>query len=119
MYFSYGADTLLSFFSGCSRVEPLWYRAISDEEFVLQCALPDGYASHSYNISLPKQHKVKWFWSQKDKEPLKAIMESSNPVLQADALLFKPIKDRASGVYVCMIWYVAEQKAYISIQELF
>ncbi|XP_054246211.1 interleukin-18 receptor accessory protein [Indicator indicator] len=89
---------------GCSYVEPLWYRAISDEEFVLRCALPDGHASHIYNTSLLKQHKVKWFWSQKDKEPLKAIKESSNPALQADALLFKPIKDSASGLYVCMIW---------------
>ncbi|NXX47821.1 I18RA protein, partial [Tricholaema leucomelas] len=88
---------------GCSHVEPLWYRAISDEEFVLQCALPDRHASHIYNNSLPKHHKVKWFWSQKDEDPLKAIKESSNPALQVDALWFKPINDSASGVYVCMI----------------
>lgn len=109
----------LSCFSGCSHVEPLWYRAISGEEFVLQCALPDRHASHIYNNSLPKHHKVKWFWSQNDEDPLKAIKESSNPALQVDALWFKPINDSASGVYVCMIQYVAEQKAYSSIQELF
>uniref|UniRef100_A0A8C6NE04 Uncharacterized protein n=1 Tax=Melopsittacus undulatus TaxID=13146 RepID=A0A8C6NE04_MELUD len=69
---------------GCSHVEPLiWYRAISGEEFVLQCALPDRDATHIYNNSLPKQHKVKWFW-QKDEEPLKAINESSNHDLQGD-----------------------------------
>ncbi|NXP73092.1 I18RA protein, partial [Ramphastos sulfuratus] len=88
---------------GCPHVEPLWYRAISDEEFVLRCALPDKHASHIYNSSLPKHHKVKWFWSQKGIESLKAIKESSNPALQVDALWFKPIKDNASGVYVCMI----------------
>uniref|UniRef100_A0A672TEZ9 Interleukin 18 receptor accessory protein n=1 Tax=Strigops habroptila TaxID=2489341 RepID=A0A672TEZ9_STRHB len=59
----------------CSHAEPqIWYRAISGEEFVLQCALPDRDATHIYNNSLLEQHKVKWFW-QKDKEPLKAIKE--------------------------------------------
>ncbi|NXO60467.1 I18RA protein, partial [Aramus guarauna] len=90
---------------GCSHVEPqLWYRAISDEEFVLQCTLPDRDANHSYNNSLLKQHKVKWFWRQKGRESLKAIKESSNPALQGDALWFKPVSDNASGVYICMIW---------------
>lgn len=88
----------------------MWYRAISDEEFVLQCALPARAATHIYNNSLLKQHKVKWFWHQKDKEPLKAIEESSNPALQGDALWFKPVRDNASGVYTCMIQYVVEQK---------
>ncbi|KAM9264966.1 interleukin-18 receptor accessory protein [Cariama cristata] len=90
---------------GCSHVEPqMWYRAISDEEFVLQCALPDRDATHIYNNSLVKQHKVKWFWRQKDKDPLKAIKESSNPSPKGDALWFKPVRDNASGVYICMIW---------------
>ncbi|NXJ75550.1 I18RA protein, partial [Trogon melanurus] len=89
---------------GCSQVESLWYRAISDEEFVLQCALPDRDATHIYNNPLLKQRKVKWFWHQKDKEPLKALKESSNPALQGDALWFKPVRDNASGVYVCMMW---------------
>ncbi|KFO73970.1 Interleukin-18 receptor accessory protein, partial [Cuculus canorus] len=88
---------------GCSHVEPqIWYRAISDEEFVLQCALPDRDATHIYN-SLLKQHRVKWFWHQKDKEPLRAIKQSSNPILQGDALWFKPVTDNASGVYICVI----------------
>ncbi|XP_075282500.1 interleukin-18 receptor accessory protein isoform X2 [Opisthocomus hoazin] len=90
---------------GCSHDEPqIWYRAISDEEFVLQCALPDRNAVHIYNNSLLKQHQVKWFWHQKDKESLKAIKESSNLVLQGDALWFKPVRDSASGEYICMIW---------------
>ncbi|NXL29218.1 I18RA protein, partial [Glaucidium brasilianum] len=90
---------------GCSHVEPqVWYRAISDEEFVLQCALPDGDATYIYNNSLLTQHKVKWFWHQKDKEPLKMIKESSNLALQGDALWFKPVRHSASGVYICMIW---------------
>ncbi|XP_009508093.2 interleukin-18 receptor accessory protein [Phalacrocorax carbo] len=89
---------------GCSHVEPqIWYRAISDEEFVLQCALPDRDVTHIYSNSIRKQHKVKWFWHQKDNEPLKAIKESSNPALQGDALWFKPVRESASGVYVCMI----------------
>ncbi|XP_009925017.2 interleukin-18 receptor accessory protein [Haliaeetus albicilla] len=89
---------------GCSHVEPqIWYRAISDEEFVLQCALPDRDATHIYNNSLLKQHQVEWFWHQKGKEPLKAIKGSSNPALQGDALWFKPVRDNASGVYICMI----------------
>ncbi|NXI90705.1 I18RA protein, partial [Psophia crepitans] len=84
---------------GCSHVEPqIWYRAISDEEFVLQCTLPDRDGNHTYNNS------VKWFWRQKGKESLKAIEESSNPALQGDALWFKPLRDSASGVYICMIW---------------
>ncbi|NXT56718.1 I18RA protein, partial [Pluvianellus socialis] len=100
-----GTDILLSCFSGCSHVEPqIWYRAISDEEFVLQCALPDKHSTHIYNNSLIKQHKVRWFWRQKDKEPLKAIKKSSNPSLQGDALWFKPVRDNASGVYICMMW---------------
>uniref|UniRef100_A0A8D0EGD1 Interleukin 18 receptor accessory protein n=1 Tax=Strix occidentalis caurina TaxID=311401 RepID=A0A8D0EGD1_STROC len=95
----------LSCFSGCSHVEPqVWYRAISDEEFVLQCALPDRDATYIYNNSLLTQHKVKWFWHQKDKEPLKMIKESSNLALQGDALWFKPVRHSSSGVYICMIW---------------
>lgn len=110
---------LLSCFSECSNVEPqIWYRAISDEEFVLQCALPDKDATHIYNNSFLKRHDVKWFWRQKDSQPLTAINESSNPALQGDALWFKPVRNSASGVYICMIRYVREQKAYISIQEL-
>ncbi|NWX20005.1 I18RA protein, partial [Aegotheles bennettii] len=89
---------------GCSLDEPqIWYRAISDEEFVLQCTLPDRDATHIYNNSLVKQHQVKWFWHQEDKESLKAIKESSNPALRGDALWFKPVRDNASGVYICMI----------------
>ncbi|KAM4904545.1 interleukin-18 receptor accessory protein [Sylvia borin] len=90
---------------GCSHVEPpVWYRAINGEEFVLQCALPDRDPSDIYNNSLLNQHKVKWFWHQKDKETLKAIKESSNLAFQGDALWFKPIRDSASGVYICKIW---------------
>ncbi|XP_027760849.1 interleukin-18 receptor accessory protein isoform X2 [Empidonax traillii] len=90
---------------GCSHVEPqIWYRAINGEEFVLQCALPDRDAAHIYNNSLPNQHKVKWFWRQKDEETLKAIKESSDLSLQGDALWFKPIRDNASGIYMCTIW---------------
>uniref|UniRef100_A0A8C9MHG2 Interleukin 18 receptor accessory protein n=1 Tax=Serinus canaria TaxID=9135 RepID=A0A8C9MHG2_SERCA len=89
----------------CSHVEPqIWYRAINGEEFVLQCALPDGDATNIYNNSLLNQHKVKWFWHQKDRETLKAIKESSNLTFQGDALWFKPIRDSASGVYICRIW---------------
>ncbi|NWR58446.1 I18RA protein, partial [Bucorvus abyssinicus] len=98
-----GAEVREINFLGCSHVEPLWYRAIRDEEFVLQCALPDRDATHIYNNSILKQRKVKWFWHQKDEEPLKAIKESSNPALQGDALWFKPVRDSASGVYIC-IW---------------
>ncbi|XP_031362278.2 interleukin-18 receptor accessory protein [Lonchura striata] len=90
---------------GCSHVEPqIWYRAINGEEFVLQCALPDKDATNIYNSSLLNQHKVKWFWHQKDKETLKDIKESSNLTFQGDALWFKPIRDSASGVYICRIW---------------
>ncbi|XP_054127844.1 interleukin-18 receptor accessory protein [Melozone crissalis] len=90
---------------GCSHVEPqIWYRAINGEEFVLQCALPDRDATNVYNNSLLNQHKVKWFWHQKDTETLKAIKESSNLTFQGDALWFKPIRDSASGVYICRIW---------------
>uniref|UniRef100_A0A8C0C1V4 Interleukin 18 receptor accessory protein n=1 Tax=Buteo japonicus TaxID=224669 RepID=A0A8C0C1V4_9AVES len=93
-----------NFSDRCSHVEPqIWYRAISDEEFVLQCALPDRDVTHIYNNSLLKQHQVEWFWHQKGKEPLKAIKGSSNPALQGDALWFKPVRDNASGVYICMI----------------
>ncbi|XP_058683913.1 interleukin-18 receptor accessory protein [Poecile atricapillus] len=90
---------------GCSHVEPqIWYRAINGEEFVLQCALPDRDATNTYNNSLLNQHKVKWFWNQKDKETLKAIKESSDLAFQGDALWFKPVRDSASGVYICRIW---------------
>ncbi|XP_005444809.4 interleukin-18 receptor accessory protein isoform X1 [Falco cherrug] len=89
---------------GCSHAEPqIQYRAISGEEFVLQCTLPGRDATHIYNNSLLKEHKVKWFWHQKDKEPLKAIKESSKPALQGDALWFKPVRDSDSGVYICLI----------------
>ncbi|XP_056358826.1 interleukin-18 receptor accessory protein isoform X2 [Oenanthe melanoleuca] len=91
--------------SGCSHVEPqIWYRAINGEEFVLQCALPGRDATNIYNSSLLDQHKVKWFWHQKDKETLMAVKESSNLTFQGDALWFKPIRDSASGVYICKIW---------------
>ncbi|NXN90489.1 I18RA protein, partial [Bombycilla garrulus] len=91
--------------SGCSHVEPqIWYRAINGEEFVLQCALPDRDATNIYNNSLLNQHKVRWFWHQKDKETMKAVKESSNLAFQGDALWFKPIRDSASGVYICRTW---------------
>ncbi|NXP51375.1 I18RA protein, partial [Heliornis fulica] len=100
-----GAEVREISLPGCSHVEPqIQYRAISGEDFVLQCPLPDRNATHIYNNSLLKQHKVKWFWRQKGEEPLKAIKESSNPALQGDTLWFKPIRDSASGVYICMIW---------------
>ncbi|NXK33251.1 I18RA protein, partial [Piprites chloris] len=90
---------------GCSHVEPqMWYRAINGEEFVLQCALPDRDATHIYTNSLPNQQRVKWFWHQKDEETLKVIKESSNLSLQGDALWFKPVRDNASGMYMCTIW---------------
>ncbi|XP_008496328.2 interleukin-18 receptor accessory protein [Calypte anna] len=90
--------------SGCSYAEPqIRYRAISDEEFVLQCTLPDSPATHIYDSSVLKQPQVKWFWLQKDKELPKAIKESSNPSLQGNALWFKPVRETASGVYICVI----------------
>eukprot|EP00076_Gallus_gallus_P014503 XP_015133304.2 interleukin-18 receptor accessory protein [Gallus gallus] len=89
---------------GCSHVKPqVWYRAISDEEFVLQCALPDKDATNIYNNSVLKQHEVKWFWHQKDKGHLKAVEESFNVTLQGNALWFKPVRENASGIYICMI----------------
>ncbi|KFP83326.1 Interleukin-18 receptor accessory protein, partial [Acanthisitta chloris] len=89
---------------GCSHVDPqMWYRAIEGEDFILQCALPDRDATHMYNNSLLNQHEVKWFWHQKDEEPLKPIKESSNLSLQGDALWFKPVRDNVSGVYICRI----------------
>ncbi|POI25238.1 hypothetical protein CIB84_011012, partial [Bambusicola thoracicus] len=89
---------------GCFHVKPqVWYRAISDEEFVLQCALPDKDATSIYNNSVLKQHEVKWFWHQKDKGHLKAVEESFNVTLQGNALWFKPVRENASGIYICMI----------------
>ncbi|NWU98956.1 I18RA protein, partial [Upupa epops] len=88
---------------GCPHVKPLWYRAISDEEFVLQCALPDRDSTRIYNNSVLKHHKVRWFWSQSNEEPLEALKESSNPACRGDALWFKPVKESASGIYVCVI----------------
>ncbi|NXP01305.1 I18RA protein, partial [Certhia brachydactyla] len=89
---------------GCAHIEPqIWYRAISGEEFVLQCALPDRDSTNIYNNSLLNQHKVKWFWHEKDKGTLKAIKESSNMAFQGDALWFKPIRDSDSGVYICRL----------------
>ncbi|NXB10956.1 I18RA protein, partial [Cnemophilus loriae] len=90
---------------GCSHVKPqIWYRAINGEEFVLQCALPNRDVTNIYNNSLLIQRKVKWFWHQKDQETLQAIKESSNLAFQGDALWFKPVRDSASGVYICRIW---------------
>ncbi|NXV87998.1 I18RA protein, partial [Calonectris borealis] len=99
-----GAEVRETNLPECSHVEPqIWYRAISDEEFVFQCSLPNRDATLIYNNSLLKKHEVEWFWRQKDKEPLKAIKESSNPAPQGDALWFKPVRDSASGVYICRI----------------
>ncbi|NXN62345.1 I18RA protein, partial [Rynchops niger] len=99
-----GAEVREITLPGCSRVQPqISYRAISDEEFVLQCALPDKDATHIYNNTLLKQHEVKWFWRQKDNETLKPVKERSNPAFRGDALWFKPVRDSASGVYICMI----------------
>ncbi|NXT82322.1 I18RA protein, partial [Zapornia atra] len=100
-----GAEVREMSLPGCSHIEPqIRYRAISDEDFVLQCTLPDRNATHIYNNSVLKEHKVKWFWLRKGEEPLKAIKGSSNPALQGNALWFKPVRDSASGVYICMIW---------------
>ncbi|NWV72486.1 I18RA protein, partial [Malurus elegans] len=104
-FFVRGVEIRMINLPGCSHVEPqIWYRAINGEEFVLQCALPDRGATNIYNNSLLNQHKVKWFWHQKDKQTLKAIKESSDLSFQGDALWFKPIRDSASGVYICSIW---------------
>lgn len=116
MFFSGGTYILFSCFSGCFRAKPqLWYRTISDKEFVLQCALPGEDATNIYKNSPVKQHEVKWFWHQKDKEHLEAIRESTNLALQGDALWFKPVRDSASGIYICMIRYVMGQKAHLSV----
>ncbi|NXD07518.1 I18RA protein, partial [Nothocercus nigrocapillus] len=90
---------------GCSHAKPqVRYRAISNEKFALPCALPDKGATHIFNQSLPKQHETKWFWHQKDKEPLQAISEnSSNLILKGNVLWFNPIGISASGIYICMI----------------
>ncbi|XP_052520691.1 interleukin-18 receptor accessory protein isoform X1 [Tympanuchus pallidicinctus] len=100
----YGTEVRGINLPGCSYVKPqVRYRAISDEEFVLQCALPHKDATNIYNNSGLKQHEVKWFWCQKDKGHLKAVEESSDVTLQGDALWFKPVKENASGIYICMI----------------
>ncbi|XP_042666502.1 interleukin-18 receptor accessory protein [Centrocercus urophasianus] len=100
----YGTEVRGINLPGCSYVKPqVWYRAISDEEFVLQCALPRKDATNIYNNSALKQHEVKWLWCQKDKGHLKAVEESSDVTLQGDALWFKPVKENASGIYICMI----------------
>lgn len=115
MCFSGGIDIIFSYFSGCSYVKPqVRYRAISDEDFVLQCALPHKDTTNIYNNSALKQHEVKWFWCQKDKGHLKAVEESSDVTLQGDALWFKPVRENASGIYICMIQYVMGKRAYIS-----
>ncbi|NWI95721.1 I18RA protein, partial [Pitta sordida] len=99
-----GAEVTVIKFPECSHVEPqIWYRAISGEEFVLQCALPSRDGTHIYNNSLLNQHKVEWFWHQKDEVTLNVIKESSILAHQGDALWFKPIRDSASGVYICRI----------------
>ncbi|TRZ16086.1 hypothetical protein HGM15179_011018 [Zosterops borbonicus] len=104
-FFVSGVEVREIYLPGCSHVEPqIWYRAINGEEFVLQCALPDRDASNIYNNSLLNQHKVEWFWHQKDDGTLKAVKESSNLAFQGDALWFKPIRDSASGVYICKVW---------------
>lgn len=114
--FSCGTCILFSRFSGCFHAKPqLRYRTISDKEFVLRCALPAEDATNIYKNSPVKHHEVKWFWRQKDKEHLEAIRESTNPALQGDALWFKPVRDNASGIYICMIRYVMGQKAHISV----
>ncbi|NXF79060.1 I18RA protein, partial [Sclerurus mexicanus] len=100
-----GAEAREISLPGCTHVEPqIWYRAINGEEFVLQCVLPGSDTTQIYNNSLPNQQKVKWFWHQKDEETLKIIKENSSLTLQGDALWFKPVRDSASGVYICMIW---------------
>ncbi|NXE91118.1 I18RA protein, partial [Menura novaehollandiae] len=105
MLFVSGAEIRGIHLPGCSHIEPqIWYRAINGEEFVLQCALPDRDGTNIYNNSLLNQHQVKWFWHQKDKETLKAIKESSNLAFKGDALWFKPVRDSASGVYICRMW---------------
>ncbi|NXA40441.1 I18RA protein, partial [Eudromia elegans] len=91
--------------SDCSHVKPqVWYRAISNEKFVLPCALLDKDTTHIFKQPLLKQHEAKWFWHQKDKEPLQAITENSfNPTVSENALWFNPIRVTASGIYICMI----------------
>ncbi|XP_009664754.2 interleukin-18 receptor accessory protein isoform X1 [Struthio camelus] len=103
--FASGAEVREINLPGCSHIKPqIRYRAMSNEEFVLQCALTDKDDTHIFNKSVLKQQEVKWFWQQKDKEPLKAIVEeSSNPVRKGDALWFKPIGVSASGIYTCTI----------------
>ncbi|NWV08114.1 I18RA protein, partial [Ptilonorhynchus violaceus] len=104
-FFVSGAEVSEINLPGCSHVEPqIWYRAINGEEFVLQCDLPDRDATNIYNNSLLNQHKAKWFWHQKGKETLKALKENSNLAFQGDALWFKPVRDSASGTYICWIW---------------
>ncbi|XP_048790185.1 interleukin-18 receptor accessory protein isoform X2 [Lagopus muta] len=100
----YGTEVRGINLPGCSYVKPqVRYRAISDEDFVLQCALPHKDTTNIYNNSALKQHEVKWFWCQKDKGHLKAVEESSDVTLQGDALWFKPVRENASGIYICMI----------------
>ncbi|NXH23326.1 I18RA protein, partial [Bucco capensis] len=103
-WFVSGAEVREIHWLGCSQVEPLWYRAVSEEKFVLQCALPKRAATHRHSNSVLQQPQVRWFWQQKDEEPLKALQQSSTPALQGDALWFKPVRESDSGVYICVLW---------------
>uniref|UniRef100_A0A8C3T4B2 Interleukin 18 receptor accessory protein n=2 Tax=Chelydra serpentina TaxID=8475 RepID=A0A8C3T4B2_CHESE len=98
-------DMFVVCLSGCLHKGPgRIYHAITDEEFILECALPSQQRTHMYNNSFLYKSKMLWFWQQKDGEPPKIISnESTNPTQEGNALWFRPIGINAAGVYICMI----------------
>ncbi|XP_074839364.1 interleukin-18 receptor accessory protein [Carettochelys insculpta] len=80
------------------------YRAINNEEFILECVLPSRNRTHIFNSSFLYKSKVLWFWQQKPGESLKTINnESTNPTQEGNALWFRPIGINATGIYICVI----------------
>uniref|UniRef100_A0A8D0GF31 Ig-like domain-containing protein n=1 Tax=Sphenodon punctatus TaxID=8508 RepID=A0A8D0GF31_SPHPU len=90
---------------GCVHKDPGWsYRAISDEEFVLPCAFPSQSHGQIFDNLYQHRSEVKWFWQSKGGGLLKSIgSESTNPILQGNALWFKPIRVNDSGLFICTI----------------
>uniref|UniRef100_K7FGL5 Interleukin 18 receptor accessory protein n=1 Tax=Pelodiscus sinensis TaxID=13735 RepID=K7FGL5_PELSI len=98
-------DCYIHDFSGCLHKGPgRIYRAVANEEFLLECVLPSQNRTHMFNNSFLYKSKVLWFWQHKPEEPLKALNnETTNPTQEGNALWFRPIGINAAGIYICMI----------------
>ncbi|XP_030055409.1 interleukin-18 receptor accessory protein [Microcaecilia unicolor] len=87
--------------AGCSDGKPhLKYRALNEEQFYLQCILPQSSVQSSgYIFNQSTYNQVKWFRQHENKKLIELDNSSNDP----NTLWFSPARIGDSGTYICSL----------------